>query len=685
MIKNNFSFNITSIRMRLLIVILSIMLISLGVLTGVSYYFSRQALSKSVDEVAAAIGTDYANRVQASTNEFVIFVEELANNPYIRSGNDRQQIVNTLAAAIKRNGKFTGLNYGDLSGNVLRSQGDVVYIGDRAYYKKAVQTKKIAMSDPLIAKGTGKISLAIAVPVIVDGNLTGILQATVPLDSLNDMVKDIKFKDSGFGVIAAKSGMVIANARQPELNGKLSLVEKKIAPELKLGVAEFDDNLITSFQTAVASGKQMKGIHTFINKDIPMVSVFTPIELPGDQRWIMMITAPVTEVTHEIGVLSLILVAASIVCIVLGAVAVVIFSTKFTQPITKIRDESILLAEGDLRMRKITVQSQDEVGQLAEAFGQMADKLRNLVTQVQTKAETVAASSEEMTASAQQCAEVTNQVAGAVCRIADGSELQANAVNSMADIVQQMSAGIERIAVTGKEISVIAENTAKSTTAGRETIEQAREQMRTIGAGSETVQNTIGNLAQGSREIREIVTLISSIAGQTNLLALNAAIEAARAGEAGRGFAVVAEEVRKLAEESNQAAQKIAELIQKNEADMNQAIVATHDSTNGVKTGIEVVESAGDTFKSIADAVDSLSTQIRGIIEAIDQIAAGSHGLVSSVQNVDKVAKENAAETQSVSAATEEQSASMQEIAASSKVLADTASDLQLAVKNFKV
>lgn len=685
MSKNNFGFNIASIRMRLLLVILSIMLISLSVLTGVSYYFSKQALSKSVDEIAVAIGTDYANRVQASTNEFVIFVQELANNPYIQNGNDRQQIVNTLSDGIKRNNKFTGLNYGDLSGNVLRSQGDTVYIGDREYYKKAVQTKKIAISDPLVAKGTGKISLAIAVPVIVNGNLTGVLQATVPLDSLNDMVKDIKFEDSGYGVIAAKSGMIIANAQHPELNGKLNLTEKKIEPELKLGIAELDDKLISLFKTAIESGKQLKGIHTFINKDIPLVSVFTPIDLPGDQRWIMMITAPVAEVTRETGTLSLILFAASIVCILLGAIAIVIFSAKFTQPITKIRDESILLAEGDLRMRKINIHSQDEVGQLAEAFGQMADKLRKLVTQVQAKAETVAASSEEMTASAQQCADVTNQVAGAVCRIAEGSDLQANAVNSMADIVQQMSVGIERIAITGKEISVIAENTAQSTAEGRKTIEQAREQMRTIGTGSETVQNTIGNLAQGSREIREIVTLISSIAGQTNLLALNAAIEAARAGEAGRGFAVVAEEVRKLAEESNQAAQKIAGLIQKNEADMNQAIVATQDSTNGVKTGIEVVESAGDTFKSIADAVESLSSQIHGIMQAIDQIATGSQGLVSSVQNVDKVAKENATETQSVSAATEEQSASMQEIAASSKVLADTASDLQLAVANFKV
>lgn len=685
MLKNNFVFNIASIRTRLLLVTLAIMLISLSVLTAASYYFAKQALSKSVDDVAAAIGTDYAHRVQASTNEIVIFVEELANNPYIQNGKNRQQIVNVLADGIKRNNKFTGLNYGDLEGNVLRAKGDVVYIGDRDYYKKAVQTKKIAISDPLIAKGTGKISLAIAVPVIVNGNLTGIVQATIPLDSLNDMVKDIKFKDSGYGVIAAKSGMIIASAQYPDLEGKLKLTEKTVDPALNLEITEVDDKLIELFKTAIESGKQSNGVHKFINKDTSLLSVLTPIDLPGDQRWIMMITAPVAEATQETRTLSFILFAASIVCILLGAVAVVIFSTKFTQPIAKIRDESILLAEGDLRKRNIIIHSRDEFGQLAETFAQMADKLRHLVTQVQVKAETVAASSEEMNASAQQSAEVTNQVAESVCSIAEGSELQVDAVKCMAGIVEQMSTSIERIAITGKEIADIAENAAKSTLNGRTIIEQAREQMKIIGQGSETVQTTIGNLAHGSQEIREIVTLISSIAGQTNLLALNAAIEAARAGETGRGFAVVAEEVRKLAEGSNQAAQKIAALIQKNEIDMNQAIVATQDSTNGVKTGIEVVGSAGDTFKAIADAVESLSVEIHGITVSIDQITAGSQSLVASVQNVDKVAKENAGQTQTVSAATEEQSASMQEIAVSSKVLADTAAELQSAVSNFKV
>lgn len=674
--------SISSIRMRLLIVILTIMLSSLGLITTLSYYFARQYLFSSVNQTAMALGTDYAKRVEFSVEELVTYMQGLASNSSFLNGNDKQQLLIALNEGLQRNGRLAGLNFGFLDGNTLRAAGDIIYLGDRPYYQKALQTQKPVVSDPIMSRGTGALSITISVPVLNNGKLVGILIGTVELKKLNDIVKDIRFKDSGYGAIIDDSGMVLADAKRPEVVGKLNLVEKKIPPELN--ISEVDEKLVTYIKAAGSESKQVQGTYTFGDEN-RLSGIFTPINLPGDQHWVIAISAPENELTREVNSLGYIMSGVSVVCILLAMVFVVLFSVRFVRPILQVRDEALLMAEGNLQQREIDIRSNDEIGQLVKAFETMTANLRGLITTVQRKAEMVAASSEELTSSSHQSADAANQIAGSIAQIAEGSGQQALATESMATIVEQMSARIEQIAATEKQISEMAANTAQSTVAGRTAVERAMEQMNHIGTEAEAVQHTIANLSSGAREIGEIVDLISAIAGQTNLLALNAAIEAARAGEAGRGFAVVAEEVRKLAEQSNQATRKITNLIQRNETDMNEAITAAQDSCESVKSGIEVVAEAGNTFKNIAEVVEQLSAQIEDITEAISQIAAGSQKLVDSVHNVDTISRNNAAQAQSVSAATEEQSASTQEIAAASQSLAQTAVELQAAVTGFKV
>ena len=284
-------------------------------------------------------------------------------------------------------------------------------------------------------------------------------------------------------------------------------------------------------------------MYTFID-GVDYVAVITPINLPGNHHWVMMVTAPEAEATRETRTLTQIMLLVSVVCIFFGVFIVVYISNKFTQPIVTIRDEALLLAKGDLRARHLDARSKDETGQLANAFQEMAKNLRALIGKVQSQADGVAASSEELTASAQQSADVVNQVAGSIVPISQRADQQADAVTSMATVVEKMSASIEQIAASGKLVVEIASGTSKATVEGCQAIDQAMTQMKQIGHGSDAVQKTIGELVKGSNEISEIVNLIASIAGQTNLLALNAAIEAARAGEHGRGFAVVADEVR---------------------------------------------------------------------------------------------------------------------------------------------
>jgi len=673
----------SSIKVKLLVVTISLMVIALGVLAGLSNFFAKQALTASVNETARALGTDCGHQVEASVQGLVGYLATVADNPYLRKGNDKAQVIASLKEAKQANSQIDVLMFVTLDGLATRNDQTTSNIRERDYFKQVLQTQKAAVSDPIISGSTGELCVVIAVPVMDNGKMVAVLTGSVGLKHLNDIVKDVKFKDTGYAYIVDNSGQVIAHSRNPEYIGKLNLAEKKVNSDLKLGISELDEKLISQFKTASESGKQVEGQYTFGGSSF--VSVFTPINLPGNQRWVVSVSAPETEVVSEVHKLNYMMIGVTLVCLVLSIIVVTVFGIRFAKPVSRLRDEAQLLAGGDLRKRDTGIESGDEIGQLAHAFNEMAGNLRALVGKVQTKAETLAAASEELTANAHQGADSSTQVAGSTVQIALGLDEQTKAVTEVVDVTDQMFKSITKMSEKGKEIADIAKNTSQSSENGHQAITSAITQMRTIEEGAQAVQAAIGELAAGSREIGEIVTLISSIAGQTNLLALNAAIEAARAGEAGRGFAVVAEEVRKLAEQSNQAAQEITALIQKNQVDMDQAIEAAEKSGEGVKTGISGVEFAGTTFRTIAEDVGNLSQEIKNITDYVEQLALASQNLVTNIHQIDNISKKNAFEAQSVSAATEEQSAVMEEIAASSNALAQTAEEMNVAVTNYRV
>lgn len=355
------------------------------------------------------------------------------------------------------------------------------------------------------------------------------------------------------------------------------------------------------------------------------------------------------------------------------------------KPINVMLSFSQDLAQGDFRNKTRTFTSKDEFGQLADALVNMRTSISMLMKQVSESAEQVAASSEELTASADQSAQAANQVATSITAVAKGAEEQFVAVDETSAVVEQMSASIQQIASNTNEVYGESAQAAEKAQKGNKSVEEAVSQMAQIAETVNTSAGVVTKLGERSKEIGQIVDTISGIAGQTNLLALNAAIEAARAGEQGRGFAVVAEEVRKLAEQSQEAAKQIAMLISEIQGDTEKAVAAMNGGTKEVELGAEVVNVSGQAFQDIAATITQVSAKVKEITAAIDQMAIGSQQIVGAVKRIDGLSKKASGEAQTVSAATEEQSASMEEVAASSQALARLAMDLRTAVSKFQV
>ena len=203
---------------------------------------------------------------------------------------------------------------------------------------------------------------------------------------------------------------------------------------------------------------------------------------------------------------------------------------------------------------------------------------------------------------------------------------------------------------------------------GEGAIKKAVSQMKIIEEKTNDTAMVVCELEEKSKQIGQIVDAISNISGQTNLLALNAAIEAARAGEAGRGFSVVAEEVRKLAEQSQNAAKQITGLINEVQMKTNSAVEFMVMGKKEVDAGTQVVSMAGSSFEEILGMVRVMTLQISEISKSIADITSGTQKMVQAVDTIDQEGKKASEQTQTISAATEEQSASTEEIASAASI-----------------
>jgi methyl-accepting chemotaxis protein len=345
----------------------------------------------------------------------------------------------------------------------------------------------------------------------------------------------------------------------------------------------------------------------------------------------------------------------------------------------------------------VTAKDGRELGDFGSVFNQMLDKaqaalesyeemrsnLSTMIREIHQNSETVASASTQMAATSDEAGRAVGEIAHAVSDVAQGAERQVRTVEeakAMAETVAQVSSSSAENATATAAAAVEARQFAEE---GAAAVTQATEVMHSIRDSSVEATKVIRSLGDKSDHIGGIVRTITGIAGQTNLLALNAAIEAARAGEQGRGFAVVAEEVRKLAEGSQQAAQSIATLIEEIQKETGQAVEAVEAGARHTEAGVKAVEQARTTFTRIGGSVEDMNGRISEIASAVGQIAASSEKMQESMNQVAALAEQSSAATEQVSASTEQTSASAQEIAASAQELAGTAEQLEKLVGQF--
>lgn len=644
--------------------ILGMLLCSLLAVGGLNYWKAREIVSEgiltSMQTLAAAQSQSVGEWLMAHQAE----ISAVASNPSLADGN-MEQILKIIQAARDNNKDYETITFIDSQGNAVENTGNRAQVQDRVYFKEAMQGKTY-ITDPFISKTLQRPVIVIAVPVKNGNVVSGVLLGVVNMEAIERKVLSIKVGDTGYGYINQHDGLTIVH---PDKN-----VEMKVNGLQDANTSES----MRSLNQQMANGETAALYYSF--NGTKKAAAFAPV--PGT-AWSLGVSVPAEEISGAVGILTQITLLTTFMILFIAVFLVAWYARRMAKPLQELDLVVKKISAGDLSVNFIPSQKQDEIGHLGRSFHTMKENLRAMILKISTASAQIASSSEELTASAESSAKAVEQVAASVSDIASGAEKQLLIVEQETAVVEEMSLQTNDASDNSKKVSLQAREAVAKASEGIESVKKVIEQMRHIEMTVNTSAAVIAQLGERSQNVGNIVDTIAGIASQTNLLALNAAIEAARAGEQGRGFAVVAEEVRKLAEQSQQATEEIAEMIHSIQLDTQEAVVSMNQGTKEVETGGVVVTGAGKAFEEIVSLVVDVSSRINEISGALASMASGSGKIADSMQVIDAQSRQSVGKAETISASTQQQSASMQEIAAASHSLAVLAGDLQAEIASF--
>lgn len=341
-------------------------------------------------------------------------------------------------------------------------------------------------------------------------------------------------------------------------------------------------------------------------------------------------------------------------------------------------------ASGDLS-QSLDVHRKDELGILTNSISSMIGSMRKLIKETAASADSVYDSAITVSSSSEHVVRVSDEISKAVQEISSGANLQATDAEAGVKKTVDLAGQIGKVIDHTKQIESVSNSTLELTKLGLSSIEELNEKASQTNAIINEVRNDIAGLSERSKQISNIVKVITGVADQTRLLSLNASIEAARAGEMGRGFAVVADEVKKLADQTSVAAHEISAVIRENEKQTNLTVTKAASTEETIAMQNAALDKAIHSFNDITASMDQLAGKVKAIHADITEMEQHKEQVILSIQNISAVSEETAATTQEVTASCEQQMGDLKAFRGKAEELESEANKLKESIKIFKI
>ena len=541
-------------------------------------------------------------------------------------------------------------------GNIIGPDGISIFDGnnysDREYVKQAMQGN-VYVSEPLISKVTGELSIMVAAPIYKGGKQGSEIEGVVyfvPRETfLNDIVSSISVSNNSRAYMINRSGATIADTTLE------TITVQNIEAE-----AESDSSLkeLAAIHADMREGKSGFGSYKMAKEK--MFASYAPVN--GTDGWSVAVVAPQSDylsTTYFDIVINLVMM---VLAILLSIIVALKLANSISRPMKACAERMRLLVEGDLESPVPEVVSRDETGMLTQSTAELVQGLSVIIRDIgyllgEMANQNLDIQSEHHDAYVGdfqsildsmhnlkvELSDILHQINTSAEEVSDASDQVSSSSQHLSQGAVEQASAVQQLAARISEISNQIKDTADSAQKVREQTHHAGEGVSVCNAQMKEMMEAMDKIHSSSEEIGKINKTIEDIAFQTNILALNAAVEAARAGAAGKGFAVVADEVRNLASKSAEAAK-------------NTSLLITH-STEAVKTGTEIA-------KHTADALSDVVENIQSMVGSIDQISTVSNEQSEAVLQVNEGVSQISMVVQTNSATAEESAAASEELSA---------------------